>query len=317
VTDSTEGLAVVVVNFRTHRWVATNVPRLLDDGFAGQVIVVDNYSDPDERARLRELCVAQGWRLVEMETNSGFGGGVNAGARVAGAAGARELLVLNPDAWLDPSTARALHDRVRADPDLLLAPLVMRPDGRPYSRLAELRLDVGQMAAPPSDVEEAGALPDVIQWVSGACFALSTALWTRLGGYDEDYFLYWEDVDLCARVARLNGRVAVASDLQAVHDEGQSHGFEGDGRVKSPLYYYYNTRNRLLFASKHLSGREQFRWVRATPRMSYRILLQGGRRQLVRPAVTWWPALRGSMAGVRLVVRGMWRTRSSGPAEVP
>ena len=307
--SDTERLAVVVVNYGTHQLVAENLPKVVAGGVARQVLVVDNFSGETERRQVQELCDARGWTLLAMDANLGFGGGVNEGVRQALASGARELLVVNPDAWLDPDTVRALQARVRADPDLLLAPVVTKPDGRLYAALAELRLRRGEMGAPDPGVPTPE--PGTVRWVSGACFMVSAELWTRVGGYDEDYFLYWEDVDLSARVAQAGGRVAVADDLHAQHVEGASHDFDGGGRAKSPIYYYFNTRNRLLYAAKHVTGRDRLRWVLATPVLSYRILLQGGRRQLVRPGSTLWPALRGTLAGLLLLVTHGRRGRSS------
>lgn len=186
---------------------------------------------------------------------------------------------------------------------LQLAPVVLRPDGSVYCAEVDLHLANGEMRS--TQHRPADADPDQIHtWVSGACFMMSTQLWQRLGGFDEDYFLYWEDVDLSRRVVQLGGSVRADATLTAIHDEGTTHRLESESRAKSPIYYFYNCRNRLLYAAKFLPRSDGARWVRRTPRASYRILLQGGRRQFVHPRCTVWPALRGSVAGVRL-----WRAR--------
>ena len=144
---------------------------------------------------------------------------------------------------------------------------------------------------------------DVITWVSGACVALSAELWDASGGFDEDYFLYWEDVDLSARVWAVGGTVRVDETVTAVHDEGGTHGFTGPERAKSPIYYYYNVRNRLIFASKHLDEAGQARWRRSAVRIAYRVLLQGGRRQFAHPSKNLVPGLRGVQDGGRYLTR--------------
>jgi glycosyltransferase involved in cell wall biosynthesis len=126
-------------------------------------------------------------------------------------------------------------------------------------------------------------------------------MWQRIGGFDDDYFLYWEDVDLSRRVVNAGGSVRADGTLHAVHDEGSTHRHADAGPAKSPTYYYYNARNRLLYAAKHLPASDQRRWLRTTPLASYRILLQGGRRQFVRPLRSFWPALKGSWHGIRLL----------------
>lgn len=298
------GLAVLVVNYGSHDVVEANLARSLGDGFAGQIVVVDNFSTDREREAVSAMCDRHGWTLVAMPTNEGFGGGNNRGAEVAIAGGATELLLINPDAWLTAETISRMHEQVRADPYLQLAPVVLRPDGGLYSAEVDLLLEAGEMRA--SRRRPAGADPSRIHtWVSGACFMISAELWQRIGGFDEEYFLYWEDVDLSRRVVQAGGTVRADPSLSAVHDEGTTHRAEGESRAKSPLYYYYNTRNRLLYAAKFLSKEDGRRWVRRTPRVSYRILLQGGRRQFANPVRSIWPAFRGSLHGIRL-----WRSRT-------
>ncbi len=69
-------------------------------------------------------------------------------------------------------------------------------------------------------------------------------LWDLVGGFDESYFLYWEDVDLSWRIVAAGGRLAVAEDLTAFHAVGATQA----GSTKSATYVYYSARNRLRFA---------------------------------------------------------------------
>jgi GT2 family glycosyltransferase len=141
-------------------------------------------------------------------------------------------------------------------------------------------------------------------WLSGACLLVGRAVWLELGGFDEDYFLYWEDVDLCIRAASRGCELVVDDQATAVHDEGgtQATRMAGPtGSAKSSTYYYYNTRNRLMFAAKNLGVEDQHRWVRSSIGAAYHILLRGGRRQLVHPRSTLVPAIQGTIAGLRLI----------------
>lgn len=301
------GVAVIVVNFGTHADVEDNLRRSVGPEFPGQVVVADNYSTDEEREAITGVCRRHGWDLLALPTNEGFGGGCNRAADRALAQGAEQLLFLNPDAHLDRGGIRDLQAMVNHDPRTLVAPLVLRPDGTIFSGEVDLHLRSGDMMATAK--RPAGtAEHDVHRWVSGACFMVSEELWREVGGFDETYFLYWEDVDLCRRVVEAGGRVRAEASVVAVHDEGSSHRID-ESEAKSPVYYYYNTRNRLLYAAKHLDAPQQRRWVRATPVASYRILLRGGRRQLLRVRSTWWPMIHGSWAGLRL----WWALRRDSP----
>ncbi len=314
--DALATLAVLVVNYGSHRVVEANLTRSVGPSFPGQVIVVDNFSTPAERTAIAEVCARHGWELIAPSGNEGFGRANNLAAARAISAGATELLLLNPDAWLEPDTVRALQEQVRADRRLQLAPTVLRPDGSHYGAEVDLHLDSGEMRSvrrrPP------GLDPRRVHtWVSGACFVISSRLWEQVGGFDDDYFLYWEDVDLSRRVVLAGGSVRADPSLHAVHDEGTTHRGHQASRAKSPVYYYYNTRNRLLYATKHLTPADRRRWVLTTPRAGYRILLQGGRRQFLRPALTIWPALRGSWHGLRtlLTTRRQAAVSTASPAD--
>lgn len=300
--DPVRSLAVVVVNYGTHALVEANLTRSLGQGFAGSVVVVDNFSDAEERQAVASMCARKGWDCVPLGVNTGFGGGVNRGVQVAIALGASELLVLNPDAWLELDGIRRLQARVRVDPMLLVAPRVVRPTGRLYSDENDLYLDTGELLW--RELRKPGTSPDRVHtWVSGACFVMSTELWSRCGGFDEDYFLYWEDIDLSYRVVSAGGIVHVDSSVTAVHDEGSSQRAVSTPSRKSPTYYYYNARNRLVYAAKHVGAADRRHWLRATPRVAYGLAKQGGRRQLLHPRRTLWPAVRGAWDGARYLRR--------------
>ena len=130
---------------------------------------------------------------------------------------------------------------------------------------------------------------------------MSRTLFERLGGFDEAFFLYWEDVDLSYRWVAAGGRLVVRKDLAAVHDSGGTQGPQR-GRAKSPTYYRYNCRNRLLFAARHLDRRSRLAWALLAPAVGWEILLRGGRRQLVRSWRPWWAALRGTLEGLALLI---------------
>ena len=141
-------------------------------------------------------------------------------------------------------------------------------------------------------------------WVSGACFAISRTLWEHIGGFDDAYFLYWEDVDLSKKVWDAGGEVRVLQTASAVHDEGGTHEDRTGGRAKSETYYYYNIRNRMLFARLRLDPDTRRRWRRRDGQVSWGILMQGGRRQLSGRG-PWRALLRGFRDG---------RGNVSGPA---
>lgn len=294
--------AVVVVNYASSSLIVENlVPlrRALPPEVG--VVVVDNFSTDAERAAIGRVSDAAGLTLVGLDVNGGFGAGVTAGVDAAVSMGADALVVLNPDAVADASTVLEMLRLVREDRNTMIAPVIRRSDGTVWFDGSDLHLADGRIKASrrrtPGD--------DVFAWLSGACIALSVDLWQRSGGFDDDYFLYWEDVDLSWRVARAGGRLAVVRELVVVHDEGgtQTSRRSVSAGAKSTLYYYYNVRNRFLFAAKNLDDAALARWLDSADAVAREIVLQGGRRQFLRHPIAPWSAMRRGLRDGRAVAR--------------
>jgi N-acetylglucosaminyl-diphospho-decaprenol L-rhamnosyltransferase len=286
-----DDVALVVVSYGSSGLLAANLPRTVGDSGV-RVVVVDSFSGAEERDAVSRLAVGHGWELLTPATNVGFGGGSNLGAAHALATGAQVLVFLNPDAWTDPAGLAALAAAARSGDRALVAPRIHRPDGGVYSRgLTYLHRADGTMSSLRTS-------PDDVPWLSGACLAVGAGLWAELGGFDEDYFLYWEDVDLSWRAAALGARLEVADGAHVVHDEGGTQ--ESRGRAKSETYYRYDIRNRMLFALKNLGPADVRRWRRTLPRAARAVALRGGRRQFVEGIAPWRGVLRGVLEALTL-----------------
>jgi GT2 family glycosyltransferase len=289
-------LAVVVVNFGSHALLEENLGPLGRFDPPPTVVVVDNPSTAAERFAVTEQADRHGWTLVSPDSNLGFGEGMNVGVARAMELGAQAFLLLNPDATIDEASTALLLDRVLAEPMTLVAPVVANPDGSIWSAGVDLYLDSGQMRATSRRPADARVVP----WLTGACLMVSRRLWTALDGFADGYFLYWEDVDFSLRVVAAGGNLAVETSARAVHAQGGTQD-AGHGRGRSATYYYFNTRNRMLFAARHLEAADRRRWARSAVPAAWEILMRGGRRQLLRPGRPVLAVLRGTVAGLRMM----------------
>lgn len=289
----TDAFAVIIVNYGPPDLLETNLDPGLDTDPGALVVIVDNFHSAPARERTARLCRERGWLLVT-SPNVGFGAGVNQGVAAARSHGCRALILLNPDAIAPAGVLRELARDVRSRPDTLLSPFMDTGEGRPHFRGAGVHRCTGRMR---SGWAEGDSAPEWQNWLSGACLALDLEAYDRVGGFSEDYFLYWEDVDISWRAAQAGLRLALREDLRVVHDEGGTHADQRT-RSKSPLYYFYNVRGRLLFGRRHLRGAEWRQWVLATPRESLRIWMRGGRRQLLTEPRGAWAALHGMLVGL-------------------
>jgi GT2 family glycosyltransferase len=175
-----------------------------------EVCVVDSGSSPEERARLEALTRGRVNRLV-LRPNVGYGGACNAGAD---ATTAPVLLFTNPDIRLV-----SIPDGTAARAGAIVGGYLDEGDGgqpaafpvMPFARrqVAHLLLGGRSQTYACSDVDP--------QWVSGGALMISRRDLERLGGWDEDYFLYFEDADLCLRHRRAGGRIEVSPELVVRH----------------------------------------------------------------------------------------------------
>lgn len=288
-------LAIVVINYGSHELLATNIAPIED----APVVVVDNLKSAADREAARALATTHGWSLVEAPGNLGFGGGVNLGVRAAAELGHEAVILLNPDAHLESEAIDAVRRRLAGDPMALVSPVVATSTGAIYFWGSAVRLDTGRMLR-IDDVTDPP--PRTWPWISGACMAFTVRLFEAVGGFDEDYFLYWEDVDFSVRAARHGAHLDVLKDVRAIHDENGTQE-RLTTRAKSDLYYQYCARNRLLFAARHLGTRDLLVWILKTPRQSWLILLQGGRRQLLHSRSPLRAVARGTASGLALAAR--------------
>ncbi|MCR2053020.1 glycosyltransferase family 2 protein [Actinomyces bowdenii] len=298
--------AIIVVNYDSAPLLERNLAHVARQAPEARVVVVDNHSTTQARSELIALAGREGWSTVLPADNTGFGGGMNLGAQRAAALGAEILVLLNPDALIERDGLARLASRAAQDPGTLVGPVIQDPGGRTVSDGHVVCLADGSMRSrrSPRPIPPGGTRP----WLSGACLALSAALFAQAGGFDARYFLYWEDVDFSARVLACGGRLAVERGAVAIHDEGATHAEAHQGeRARSDTYYYYNIRNRLLYAGLHLSGPARRRWVATAAAAAREVVLRGGRRQLLsspRPALTALAATRDGLGLMRAAGRG-------------
>lgn len=301
--------AILTVNYGSSDLLAVNLVQSRGDEI---VVVTDNWSSPSERDKVLALARDYEWLVETPASNVGFGTGMNLAASRAVRAGATSLVLLNPDARIAPQELRRLLAQVEDDASLLLAPRILTSEGAPWmSTTMDLRLVDGTSRSSRHRVPGAA----VMEWVSGAVMVLSVDLWQRIGGFDDDYFLYWEDVDLCRRAHQVGARIEVDQTVTAVHDEGGTH-HDGGGRAKSETFYYFMIRNRALYAHKWLTPSDRRRWIRGTLRAGLDTVLTGGRRQFVQSVRPWRAYVRGVLAAYSISVRAA-RGRAPLPGRAP
>ncbi len=245
-TQAAPRVVAVVVTLRAGHDLAACVESLDAAGGLDHIVIVDNGGNVlmEERS---------GLTVVRPTHNVGFGAGANAGFVVAESMRAEVVVLLNDDlrvdeGWLDP-----LVSSLADEADLgAVQPMLVFPDDP--TRVNSLGVEVGADGAgvdigigdPVSAVDRRAR---DIEAFTGGAVAFRRDFLDDTGGFDERYFLYYEDVDLARRGARLGWRCRCVPTSVVMHRKGASTEALGDRLV------YLRERNRLWSAFRNESPR--------------------------------------------------------------
>jgi N-acetylglucosaminyl-diphospho-decaprenol L-rhamnosyltransferase len=195
----------------------------------GAVVVVDNAS-PDNTVAVLARRTDAGLHVLEQD-NIGFGGGCNTGARAL-PPGCDLVLFCNPDARIDSADLGRLADRLLADPRLaLVGPRLrcgdepMTSAGAPPRFVSEVRPLLPEPLGrflPRRQLPAAHDQSQPVGYVEGACMLARRSAFEEVGGFDEGYFLCFEEIDLATRLHDRGWAIELVADAWAEHCPGQS-----------------------------------------------------------------------------------------------
>jgi N-acetylglucosaminyl-diphospho-decaprenol L-rhamnosyltransferase len=213
---------VVIVAYNRYDLTDSCLRHLREQSIAHRVILVDNGSTDETRAR-----VGAEWPAVELELldrNRGFAEACNRGV----AAGSGELVVLlNNDVDARADFLQRLVQPLRDDPELGSVAALMLQPGEQLIDSAGLAADVALAGFPRLQGLDAGQAPrerPVLAGPAGTAAAYRRSAWEQVGGLDEAIFAYMEDFDLALRLRSAGWRSTVATDAVGVHLGSATHG---------------------------------------------------------------------------------------------
>jgi N-acetylglucosaminyl-diphospho-decaprenol L-rhamnosyltransferase len=262
-------VACIIINYRSADLVCNLLKSFAKNGLSQihPILVVDNASGDDSlphvEAWANELGMTERVQVLDAGRNAGFGAGNNVGAAKVQSVSVKPdiLWMLNPDTLVDPIDLGPALRWFEEDPSVGIVGTGMI-DGDGEQDLAGHR----EILPITEWIKNAGAFgmlrrwavsdpslnrPGPVDWVSGASLLIRTKVFEELGGFDEGFFLYFEEVDLCRRARQAGWKVVYEPRSRIVHLEGKSTGV---GNSKSMPRYWYESRRRFFVKHYGLLG---------------------------------------------------------------
>ena len=235
-TDTTapNDVAIITVSYNSSAQLADFLASAVKSvASPGQITVVDNNSA--DIGVTEKLTKKLGVNLLKLDKNVGYGSAVNKAVPVLPAE-FTTLLVCNPDSELNLESVVALKNAVQDSTVGVAGPRIFNEDGSVYPSarsIPSIRNGVGHalfaniwLSNPwtKNYLSEAHLQEKTVPtgWVSGACFAIRRELFSKVGGFDDGYFMYFEDVDLGYRLGKLGYTNLYVPEVSITHIGGES-----------------------------------------------------------------------------------------------
>jgi GT2 family glycosyltransferase len=263
-------LLTVILNWRTPAMTLQAAEAALRalEGIEGALVIVDNDSGDGSFEALTQAVATRGWdrgpqqvRVLQSGHNGGFGAGNNFGIRAGLPDGGRPdfVYILNSDAFPEAGAIRALLDHLLAHPETGFAgSYIHGPEGEPHRTAFrfpsvagefEAHLRLGLVSRLLRDRIVAQPIPAEttrVDWLAGASLMMRQKVLDQIGLFDETFFLYFEETDLCRRAALAGWPTDYVLASQVTHIGSVSTGMKSWSRIPGfwlDSRWHYFTKN--------------------------------------------------------------------------
>ena len=227
-------ISIIIPNYQSEHYLPSCINSLLihmDNKMLYEIIVINN-----DLNKISTISANENIRVIENNNNDGFAKACNKGAAFARG---KVLFFLNPDTKFESGNIADLINAFSDSTVGIVSPQLLTPNNRiqPWSSgykitLLEIILNkLGLVRSKKLWQKNTSAVP---AWISGAAMAINKNLFEKIKGFDENFFMYFEDVDLCKRVADESLTMLILPSVQILHLGGQSF----SSSIQQKKYYY-------------------------------------------------------------------------------
>ncbi len=225
--------AVIIVNYNTGELLSQVVEKVLVAQNTDEIIVVDNNSSDNSMELLPQSSRV---KKYYRKTNAGFASSCNYGAKQTRA---DFLLFLNPDCLIQAESIVKTLDTIKDQDVGMVGVWVKNPDGteqratrrrlptlwraiKTYSKLEKFARFCDCLAGVNLSHQARPKKPLTVEAISGAYIFIKTSVFNEIKGFDESFFMHFEDLDLCKRVIDTGYRIILNPEIEVIHHQGTS-----------------------------------------------------------------------------------------------
>jgi len=263
----------IVLNYKTAEMTieAAAAARIAMAGLPGEIVIVDNDSQDGSFEIIKSHVAAAGWdrtRVIQSAVNGGYGAGNNVGIRAGLSDGGRPdfIYILNSDAFPQPDAIKVLYNHLIANPKIGFAgSFIHGDDGVQHTttfrfpsifseiegaiRFGPVTRLLRNYRVPVDNLDETGP----VDWLAGASLMMRQDVLDQIGLFDETFFLYFEETDLCRRARNVGYEVVFLRESVVMHLGSVSTGMKTWARTPTYWYdsrfYYFSKNHGKLYAA--------------------------------------------------------------------
>jgi GT2 family glycosyltransferase len=223
-------VSIIIVNYRSWkslRVCLNSISEMVTQKLTFEVIIVDNFSDDAEFEIFKKKY--QNFIFIKNETNTGFSNGCNLGAKNAKG---NYLLFLNADTTISLEALNTLYETYKTHPEIGILSCLQIDKKKRFFNQKKLFPSFIQLFGITRFIyrklfskklnKKLSTKDDLFypDWVTGTAIFISSHWFEKVNGWNEDYWLYFEDVDICKRILQKNGKIAVTRNATIFHEHG-------------------------------------------------------------------------------------------------
>ncbi|KKQ53307.1 MAG: hypothetical protein US70_C0004G0024 [Parcubacteria group bacterium GW2011_GWD2_38_11] len=239
-------ISIIIPNYKSEHYLSRCIQTIQahSTGSLFEIIIINNDTTP-----ITSILPAENVHLIENGINEGFANACNRGAKIAKG---EFLFFLNPDTEIESGNITDLFAALKNQSTGIAAPQLTIPSGEEQQWSAGYEINLWTTIKNNLGFIKSKKLwkqNNIIEadWVSGAAFLIKKTLFESISGFDEKFFMYFEDVDLCKRIKAKNLKVLVLPSVRVLHIGGQS--FKNSAQQKK---YYYASQD--YYFKKHFGN---------------------------------------------------------------